>query len=351
MAQYNLGVKGRRIPRRVWTVIAVLVVLIIAGTVVVQRIYSANLEPVSNSNILQYVTVASGSSVKEIAAQLQSDGLIRSSQVFEWYVTINNDRSKLQAGTYSFAPSQSTSVIAEAIGNGKIATKLVTILSGQTLSQIRQTFIKSGFSATSVDAAFNADLYRNNYPALADNPGSASLEGFIWPDSYQKASSTDPAQIVAEALTEMQQHLTQNIRTGFAAEGLSVYQGVSLASIVEQEVPGQNDRNQVAQIFIKRLQIGMPLGSDVTALYGSVQAGVAASLTYDSPYNTLIHTGLPPGPIGTVSDGSLQAVAHPANTAWLYFVTGDDGTTHYAQTLQQHQANVSQYCHKLCSQP
>lgn len=350
MARYNLGEKRRRLPRRVWLVLGVLVVLIICGTVVVQHIYSDNLAPVSNSNTLQYVTVAEGSSVNEIAMQLKTDGLIRSSQVFEWYVSIHNDRDSLQAGTYSFAPSQSTSVIAQAIASGKVATKLVTILSGQTVAEISQTFIKSGFSAASVAAAFNASLYRSSYPALADNPSSASLEGFIWPDSYQKTSNNTPEQILGESLTEMQQHLTQNIRNGFAAEGLSVYQGVTLASIVEQEVADQNDRNQVAQVFIKRLQTGMQLGSDVTAYYGAVLAGVAPSLTYDSPYNTLIHTGLPPGPIGTVSDSSLEAVAHPANTAWLYFVTGDDGTTHYAQTLAQHQANVSQYCHKLCSQ-
>ena len=350
MSRYNLGTKRRRLPKKVWLVLAVLLVLIIGGTVAVQHVYYDSLVPVSNSSNLQYVTVATGSSVKDIATLLKSDGLIRSSQVFEWYVTIHNDRDKLQAGTYSFAPSQSTPVIAQAIASGKIATKLVTILSGQTLSQIRQTFIKSGFSTSSVDAAFNTGLYRSSYPALADNPASASLEGFIWPDSYQKASSTNPSEIVAESLTEMQQHLTQNIRNSFAAEGLSVYQGVTLASIVEQEVADQNDRNQVAQIFIKRLQIGMPLGSDVTAYYGSSLAGVAPSLNYDSTYNTLLHPGLPPGPIGTVSDSSLEAVAHPANSDWLYFVTGDDGTTYYAQTLQQHQANISQYCHKLCSQ-
>jgi peptidoglycan lytic transglycosylase G len=350
MARYNVRVKLRRIPLRVWTVLGCVVVILIIGTVLVQHVYFSNLQPVSNSNSLQYVTIASGSSAEQIAKQLKTDGLIRSSQVFEWYVTIHNDRDKLQAGTYSFAPSQSTPDIAQAIADGKIATKLVTILSGQTLAEIQQTFIKSGFSAASVSAAFNVNLYRSSYPALADNPASASLEGFIWPDSYQKNSSTSPSQIVAEALTEMQQHLTQNVRDGFAAQGLSVFQGVTLASIVEQEVPDQNDRNQVAQVFIKRLQIGMQLGSDVTAYYGAALAGVAPSLSYDSPYNTLIHSGLPPGPISTVSDSSLEAVAYPANTDWLYFVTGDDGTTHYAQTLQQHQANVSQYCHKLCSQ-
>lgn len=350
MAKYSFMSKSRRIPRRVWVVLAILIVLIIGGTLAVQHIYYSNLDPVSNSSQLQYVTISSGSGVNEIAVQLKADGLIRSSQVFEWYVTIHNDRDKLQAGTYSFAPSQSTQQIAEAIADGKIATKLVTILSGQTLAQIRQTFIRSGFSATSVDAAFNASLYRSSYPALADNPASATLEGFLWPDSYQKNSSTNPSQIVAEALTEMQQHITQNVRNGFAAQGLSVYQGVTIASIVEQEVADQSDRNQVAQVFIKRLQIGMPLGSDVTAYFGSNLAGVSPSLNYDSPYNTLLHPGLPPGPIGTVSDSSLSAVAHPASSDWLYFVTGDDGNTHYAQTLAQHQANVAQYCHKLCSQ-
>lgn len=350
MTKYSLGTKFRRVPRRLLIVLAVIIVLVIGATIIIQKVYYANLQPVNNSNKLQYVTIASGSDVSQIAKQLQNDGLIRSSQTFVWYVTIHNDRGELQAGTYSFAPSQSLSDIAQAIINGKVATKLVTILSGQTVAQISQTFIRSGFSPSAVGAAFNASQYYGSYPALADNPASANLEGFLWPDSYQKTSGTEPQQIVAEALTETQQHLTQNLRNAFASHGLTVYQGVTLASIVEQEVADQNDRNQVAQIFLKRLQIGMPLGSDVTAYYGAALAGVAPSVNYDSPYNTLLHDGLPPGPIGTVSDGSLEAVAYPANTDWLYFVTGDDGTTHYAQTLQQHEANISQYCQKLCSQ-
>ena len=350
MPKYSFEKKIHRLPRRVWIILAVMIVLIVGGTVAVQRVYYNNLQPVSNSTKPQYITVASGLGVNQIANQLHTAGLIRSSQVFEWYVSIHNARDALQAGTYRFSPSQSTSEIAKAIADGKVATNLVTVLSGQTLSQIQQTFIKAGFSSASVTAAFNASLYRSDYQALADNPSSASLEGFLWPDSYQKTASTDPSQIVAEALVEMQQHLTTDIRNGFATQGLSVYQGVTIASIVEQEVPGQSDRNQVAQIFLKRLQIGMPLGSDVTAYYAAAQAGAAPSLSYDSPYNTLLHTGLPPSPIGIVSVGSLEAVAHPANTDWLYFVTGDNGTTHYAQTLQQHNANVSEYCQKLCTQ-
>src|SRR5262249_42553942 len=155
-------------------------------------------------------------------------------------------------------------------------------------------------------------------------PSGANLEGFLFPDTFQKDANTNPQVIVQESLTEMGQHLTPSIRASFAREGLTVYQGVTLASIVEQEVSNDSDRAQAAQVFLSRLKSGMPLGSDVTAFYGALLAGVKPSTTYDSRYNTLLHKGLPPGPISNVSDSSLQAVAHPAKTSWLYFVTGDN---------------------------
>lgn len=335
---------------RIVVVLSICVILPVAGAAGVQRWYTANLLPVSSSQQRQYVTIGSGSTVATIASQLRTAGIIRSAKAFTWYVSVHNDRDKLQAGTYGFTPAQSTPEIADAIAAGKVATDLVTILPGQRLDQIRHTFLKAGFTAAAVDAALAADQYRAAYPALADNPSDATLEGFLYPDSFQKTAATDPRQIIAESLAEMQQHLTSSIRNGFAAQGLTVYQGVILASIVEQEVPGQQDRNQAAQVFLKRLHSGMVLGSDVTAFYGAIKDGVTPAVDYDSPYNTLLHKGVPPGPIGTVSDSSLAAVAHPAATGWLYFVAGDDGKTYFAKTLEQHNANVSKYCHKLCSQ-
>lgn len=348
MSTYSIRSKKGSVPRRVLLIFAVLLLLAVGAAAAVQRWYAVNLAPVNASTQKQYITIVPGSTLNQIAEQLQSAGLIRSDQAFIWYVSAHNARDKLQAGTYSFRPNQTTNEIADEIIAGKVATDLITILPAQRLDQIRAAFIKAGFKAAAVDRALDPAQYRSNFPALADNPPNASLEGFLYPDSFQKTATTDPKTIIEESLAEMQKHLTPDIRAGFAKHGLTVYQGVTLASIVEQEVPGQNDRNKAAQVFLKRLSIGMILGSDVTAYYGAIKDGVPPSVTYDSPYNTRIHKGLPPGPISNVSSSSLLAVAHPANTDWLYFVAGDDGTTHFAKTEAEHEANVSKYCHKLC---
>lgn len=341
MARYQrqFGAR-RRLPRRLLALLIIIIIVLGAGSIAVHHRYNQSLRPVSGNTAKVNVTIMSGSSVNVIGQQLYQAHLIRNSQTFEWYVNTHNIRDKLQAGTYSFSQSMSTGQIADAIAQGKVATNLVTILPGQRLDQIADTFISAGFKADAVTAALQADRYRSDNPALADNPSNATLEGFLYPDSYQLTATTDPSEIVSESLKEMQQHLTSDVRTGFAKHGLSVYQGVTLASIVEQEVPGAADRAKVAQVFFSRLKQGMPLGSDVTVNY--------AKAIHNDLYDTSSHKGLPPGPIGTVSDGSLKAVAHPANTDWLYFVTGDNGKTHFSHTYAEHQANIAKYCHTMC---
>jgi UPF0755 protein len=329
----------------------VVLVLVVSGAIFVRREYFQNLRPVDSSNhSTQYVTIASGSAVNQIADQLQRARLIRSSEAFEWYISSHNYRDKLQAGTYKLSPSETVQQIVDKLVKGKVAADLITILPGKRLDEIRQAFISAGFNTAAVDEALKAGQYRADYPALADNPATADLEGFLYPESFQKTAATDPKTIVEASLTVMQEHLTTDIRNGFAAHGLTVYQGVTLASIVEQEVSKPADRAQAAQVFLLRMKTGMMLGSDVTARYGAIRAGSIPSTTYDSPYNTHYHLGLPPGPISNVTDSSLRAVAHPASTNWLYFVTGDDGTTYFSHTLQEHEALTQKYCHRLCGQ-
>jgi peptidoglycan lytic transglycosylase G len=347
--KYTSRAPRRRWPRRLLVVAIVGAVLIVGATAAVRYVYDASLKPVGSSTNAQEVVIKQGATVDDIGKLLQDKGLIRSAWAFRLYVSSKEVRSDLEAGTYDFAPNQSVAEIVSQLTHGKIVTNLVAILPGQRIDQIRQHLIQSGFSESSVDDALNPANYAGN-PALVDKPSAASLEGYIYPDSYERTADTNPTTIVSAALDQMNKQLTPDMRQAFAKQGLSTYQGIVLASIVEKEVSSQSDRDQVAQVFIKRLHTGMRLQSDVTAFYGAILAGANPSVDFDSAYNTYMHDGLPPTPISNVSASALKAVAYPSSTDWLYFVAGDDGTTHFAKTIADHQANVAQYCKKLCSQ-
>jgi len=347
MSGYRYSKKRRRLPRRIWLLMVALLVLVIAGVYVARHVYNLDLQSVSDSPTTQIFTVKEGDSVKQIATNLQKDHLIRSAWAFQLYIH-SKDLASLQAGTYALSPSQDTVSIVTTLTRGRVTTMLVTILPGRRIDQVRADLINDGFAPTAVDQALDPAQYAD-LPALAFKPtGVTTLEGLLWPDSFEKDSTTAPSYIIRESLVEMGQNLTPDVQAAFAKEGLTTYQGLTLASIVEQEVNKPSDQAQAAQVFISRLKIGMMLGSDVTANYGAIAAGLPPSLSYDSPYNTLQHPGLPPSPISTINDSSLAAAAHPAATNWLYFVTGDDGTTYFSTNLQDHQALTAKYCHKLC---
>jgi UPF0755 protein len=347
---YTINSRRQRRPwlKRVMFVCGLLFLVLVVATVGVWHYYEETLRPVNADAGAQTVTVDSGTSPRGIADLLQNKDIIRSSWTFQAYVRRESVGEALQAGTYSLSGSQSVQDIVSQLTHGKVRTQLVTILPGQRLDQVEQSLINDGFSKADVEAALQPAQYEGS-AALVDKPAGNSLEGYLYPDSFERNSGTTVSTIIEESLAEMQNHLTPSIRAAFASEGLSTYQGIILASIVEQEVNTPSDRAQAAQVFLKRLSMGMSLGSDVTAMYGSRLAGQGTSLSYDTPYNTLIHTGLPPTPISNVEAGALQAVAHPANTDWLYFVTGDDGTTYFSQTAQQQQQLTQEYCHKLCA--
>jgi UPF0755 protein len=347
--KYTSREPKRRWPRRLLVVAVILIVLIVCATVAVRYVYNQNLRPVSSSQTAQSITVEEGASVDEIATLLEEKGLIRSAWAFKLYVSSKEVRNALQAGTYELAPSQSVAEIVSQLTHGKIATNLVTILPGQRIDQVKNRLIQDGFSEADVDEALDPATYAG-HPALVDKPEGASLEGYLYPDSFQRTSSTSAKTVVAAALDEMDKHLTPDLRAAFSKQGLSTYQAIILASIVEREVSEADDRPQVAQVFLKRIRMGMPLQSDATTAYGAILDGVKPTSKYDSAYNTYSVKGLPPTPISNMTADSLQAVAHPSNSDWLYFVSGDDGTTHFSRTLAEHEANVAQYCKENCSQ-
>jgi UPF0755 protein len=130
--------------------------------------------------------------------------------------------------------------------------------------------------------------------------------------------------------------------------GMNLHQGVILASIIQQEVADPQEQKQVSQVFQKRLGAGMALESDATFVYAAKQMGVEPSVNLDSPYNTRKVPGLTPGPIANFNFSAIEAVVAPAPGEYVYFVSGDDGKTYFANTQDEHNANIQQHCKKLC---
>ncbi|MCA9331717.1 endolytic transglycosylase MltG [Candidatus Saccharibacteria bacterium] len=351
---FTRGRRQKNWPKILLTVTGLAFSCIVAFAFWLHRQYNQNLRPNSASQKTVIFTVQKGASVKEVGVALEKADLIRAAWAFEWYFRNNNLHEYLKAGTYNLRPNLSVPEIADTITQGKIATDLVTIVPGQRIDQIRSALIdKYGFSPAAVDKALDPSNYKN-HPALVDKPKNAGLEGYLYPESFQKTAETSPETIIRSSLDQMQKYLTPDLRAGIVKQGLTVHQGVILASIIEQEVSDGADKKTVAQVFLKRLREGILLQSDATASYGAVLSGKASSLNreqllaYDSKYNTYIHVGLTPTPISNVSISSLEAVSNPSKTDYLYFVSGDDGKTYFSRTLEEHEALTKKHCTELC---
>lgn len=338
-------------PRRRWGrwVFLFFVLLLLSGLFGGYRWYDANTMAADvTSQATQLFTVDAGTSEDSISRQLEQKGIIRSAFAYQLYVRVHGSRGKMQAGTYELSPSLSVAQIVDVLSSGRVATSLFTILPAQRLDQIEAAFLEAGYTQADITAALDPSLYKG-HPALADKPASASLEGYLYPESFTMSPGTPLELIITQSLDQTAQLFSDEIIQVLKTKhGLSVHEAVIIASIVEREVSDPEDRTKVAQVFLKRYELGIPLGSDPTALYGAVLYGLDPSVSTDTPYNTRLYAGLPPGPINNISADSLKAVAYPADTDYLFFVSGDDGKTYFSSTQAEHEALTTQHCVQLC---
>jgi UPF0755 protein len=331
--------------------------------------YQLSLRPVASDDAARVIVVVkSGSSPSQIGALLEEKKVIRSKVAFEIHTRLNNSRNRLQAGTFNLSPAESTSQIVGHLIAGSTEEFEVTFYPGATLDikstatdptpSHRQVLEKLGFSDEEITEAFNAS-YVAEYPLLfSDKPASADLEGYIYGETYRVASGSSVKQILMRTFDEFETKIKkEHLVDLYKKQDLTLYEGLTLASIIQREVLSSPtaapslDQTQVAQVFYGRLASGMPLGSDVTFIYAAKKLGIEPISTLDSPYNTRIKTGLPPGPISSPSATALLAVATPAAGDFVYFVAGDDGQTYFARTLEEHEANVSKHCTVECNKP
>ncbi len=319
----------------------VLVIILSALGLGVRSWYVLNLRPParSASDIIP-LRIEAGTSSATVAQQLEDSGLIRNSWAFRWYLYRRGLSTKIRAGLYRFSPNQNVPQLVSRLASGDTEAHTITITSGLRLTQITTLMEKAGYQPADIERALVATY---EYSILKDKPSDASLEGYLFPDTYQLEIDQPPEKLIDLMLSNSENQIRPDIRRGWAAQGLNLHQGLTLASIVQKEVSRPEDQQQVAQVFIKRLKIGMKLEADPTFEYGAALLGETGTPATDSIYNTYLHPGLPPTPIATIELSALEAVAKPATTDWLYFLSDKEGNTHFTLTEAEHKQNIEQY--------
>ncbi len=327
-----------------WIVVTLALLLIIAGASVfaIRQIYLSNLGPVSLSEEIVLVEISVGATPHEIAEILEEKGVIKKAWAFEWYIRNEGVRDQLKAGTYALRPSLGVEEVVKVVTQGAVATGSITIFPAQRIDQIEEHLINEGFSPDEVKKALDPETYQG-HPALVDKPDGTNLEGYIFPETFQRTSDTTAVQIITSSLDELDKLLKPTLRAEINRQGLTVHEALILASVIENEVTTPEDRQKASQVFLKRLREDMALESDVTAKYGAVLDQVEPSIFHSSPYNSYENPGLPPTPISNVSAVSLLAVAKPANSEFLFFVAGNDCVTRFSSTIEEHETLQQQH--------
>ena len=324
----------------------------------------------------QIIEISAGESVKQIANNLKQADLIRNPLAFELYARINNLHAKLKAGKYSFRKTMSARDIAKQLVNGVVSSDVfnLTILPGTSLlgdkgksqTGIIHQFRTLGYSEEEINQALTKHydnpilkgLYANETKLSdLDIPVKLALEGYLYGETYQFYNHEKLENVITTILNQFNDVVVSNqLEEKFKARGLSLRQGIILASIIQKEAHTE-DMPGVSMVFQNRLKRGIALGSDVTATYAADITGIDRTnatnvdiLAVNSLYNTRKFPGLPPGPIAVPSKAALLAVAEPdsSKASMLYFLTGDDGLMYYSGTDAEHNQKIRDHCQKLC---
>jgi UPF0755 protein len=294
--------------------------------------------PAGDSNVAKKFVVASGETLAVISNNLQSEGLIRRAILFRWLTNRRGAAGELQPGTYDFSPNMTMNQMLDAMQVapvGEFDSKPFTIVEGLRLEEIADTIAATGVVTADgfLAVARNGAAFKARYPFLESLPDGASLEGFLFPDTYEIFVSATSEEIVEKMLDNFALKYAEVVPSP-ATEGRSVYEIVTMASIVQREASNEEEMPLVAAAFWNRLKpefAGQQLGADPTVQYILGKPGdwwpKLDTLTVDeinaanSPYNTRINPGLPPGPISGPGLAAIKASAAPADQDVTYFVT------------------------------
>lgn len=296
----------------------------------------------------QNFNISSGESPYVIAANLEAQGLILEADAFITLLVYTGMDTSLMPGDYLLSPSLSMKSIAGTLQDSRASQVPFVILPGWRMEEIAASLPTSGLFISEKEFLNSAQ----NPPLGLREVGASTSEGFLFPDSYLLSRNLTSEELLTELTLNFSRNLSPEIKAGFTAQGLTVYDGVKLASIVEREAVVADERKMIASVFLNRLRAGQKLETDPTIQYALGYDEISqswwksplsfADLEVNSTYNTYLYLGLPPTPICNPSLGSLEAVAFPAETPYYFFRARCDGTgLHaFAETFDGHLANA-----------
>ncbi len=295
--------------------------------------------------------IEQGEAVGTVALRLQSDGFIQSAAAFRDYVVYTGLDTSIQAGKYQLTPALSIVDIARKLQDATPEDVTFVVLPGWRVEEIAASMPTSGLNITPDEFIAAAASHPIGYDFFGT---AASSEGFLYPGTYIIPRNADAEQVLDTLVQNFALHMSAELSEGLARQGLTIYQGVTLASLVEREAVQEEEQPLIASVFINRLNAGMKLDSDPTvqyalgynALQGSWWTNPlsAADLQVDSPYNTYRYGGLPPGPIASPGAAALRSVAFPARSPYYFFRARCDnsGLHLFAVTFDEHLSNACQ---------
>jgi len=278
------------------------------------------------------VVITRGESVADVAQALAGVHVVAHASVLHLLLRVSGGSGHMQAGAYLFSSPEDALTVAYRLitGSYDLPAVRLTFFEGETIRDL----------ATRVRNAFSDSVSAPDIISAAQGD-----EGYLFPDTYLFSPSADASTIVQTMRANFDAKIAP-LTNDIAASGHSLSDVITMASLVEREARTDVDKHMVAGILWNRIARGMPL--QVDAVFGYIKGSDTyspslADLKIDSPYNTYLHAGLPPGPIDSPGLASINAVLHPTETKYLYYLTGKDGFMHYATTYAGHQANQRKY--------
>ncbi len=307
--------------------------------------------PAGNPETSLELHVPEGATAQSVIDELVEAGVVRNGLLLRNYMQYRGLDLGVQAGSYQVSGAMTVRELAATLQQARPPEIVLTVVEGWRLEQIAEAVGRAGLPYGPAEFVLAASSIPTDHPLAPELPGGMSLEGFLFPDTYRLEPNGTVEDLVNSMLDTFQLRVTGEQLQAFGAQGLILYEAVTLASIVEREAVVPEERPLIAAVFLRRLRTGLPLESDPTVQYAlGLQPGgewwksplTLVDLEIASPYNTYRVGGLPPGPISNPGLASLEAVAAPAETTYLYFRAACDGSGRhsFAETFEQHLLNA-----------